>query len=119
MHTFKPKVVGSIPTAPTKISTWNRRKQRRVPAEVPVDATDRLGGDISDRSDVHVLGRELFALESRRPARGESPNYRILVIRVPWSILDALRLVHQERKKKVEAMVMALLCAARISLVLL
>jgi hypothetical protein len=83
------------------------------------NADDWLGVDIFDGEPVHVLGRAFFAFELGGPAGRKSPSNRVLVLCVYRAILDALRLVHQKKKEKVEGMVLALLRASWIPLVLL
>jgi hypothetical protein len=83
------------------------------------NAYDWLGVDIFNGEHVHALGRAFFALELGGPAGRKSPSNRVLVLCVYRAILDALRLVHQKKKEKVEGLALALLRASWIPLVLL
>lgn len=93
--------------------------ERQCAVEVQVNATDWVGVDIFNGEPVHALGRAFFALELGGPAGRKSPSNRVLVLCVYRAILDALRLVHQTKKEKVEGMALALFCTSRIPVVLL
>jgi len=78
-----------------------------------------MGSGVFDRDVVHAMGGHLFSLEFGRPADCFWHADWLLDFRLRRTVLDALRLVHQEKAEKVEVLAMALLCAAGISLVLL